>query len=126
MQNFFVFQIAVSSYCLNLIVALNKANDTTGKKETLNVILKLLEMLTDSEAIFRIVVAIGTLIMGAADEVEQKDLICIMRRTNTTLKSLRVLLHKVETSSVPNKLLGIVKQVIDLMEDPSQPASTSS
>ncbi|XP_063992024.1 phospholipase A-2-activating protein [Diachasmimorpha longicaudata] len=61
-------QVAASTYMLNLSVALNKQDDVQKKIRALGVILTILPNLTEIEAIFRTLVALGTLIAGTSGD----------------------------------------------------------
>lgn len=112
----FFFQVAVSTYILNLTVALNKSNDVLGKVQTLSIIFKLLEILKETEAIFRTLVALGTLIVGASNANEKNGFTSSVKQSRTVLKALRALLTGVDSSNVPTKLLSVTRQILDLIK----------
>lgn len=109
-------QIAISTYILNLVIALNKTNDAYGKMQALGAIFKLLEILKDTEALFRIFVAMGSLILDASSANERKGFIKASKQSRPVLKALRILLDGVDSSNVPNKLLSLTRQVLDLLK----------
>ena len=56
-------QVAQSSLLLNFVIAFCRANDTDGKMRCLSGAVTLSQLLTDSEACFRLLVAIGTAVV---------------------------------------------------------------
>lgn len=106
----------MSTYILNLVVALNKVSDTLGKIQALNVIFRLLENLKETEAVFRLLVALGTLILAASNAAERNGFIKTVKQSRPVLKALRILLDGVDTSNVPSKLLSVTKQILELIK----------
>ncbi|XP_001606091.3 phospholipase A-2-activating protein isoform X3 [Nasonia vitripennis] len=109
-------EIAISTYILNLVIALNKTNDTFGKMQVLGVIFRLLEILKDTEALFRVFVALGSLILDASSATERKGFVKSVKQSRPVLKALRILLDGVDSSNVPNKLLSLTRQILELIK----------
>ncbi|XP_066598418.1 phospholipase A-2-activating protein [Prorops nasuta] len=106
-------QIALSTYLLNLVIALNKHNDVPGKTRALNVLIVLLPLFKESEALFRILVALGTLIAGTSDKCDRNELINVVRQTDAVITVIK---NMSESSiQVSNKLIDCSKQIIDLI-----------
>lgn len=62
--------IALATLALNYAVCLHKINNIEGKAQCLSVISTVMEIVQDLEAIFRLLVALGTLISGDSDAVQ--------------------------------------------------------
>lgn len=108
--------MAVSTYILNLAVALNKRNASTDKVHTLIVTFKLLEIVKETEAVFRILVGLGTLIVGAINHREREMIVATVKSSRSVLKALKMLLDGVDSSDVPNKLLSVTRQILELIK----------
>lgn len=109
-------QIAVTSYILNAVVALNKYNDMLGKTQFLNAIVCILPRLNDVEATFRALVALGTLISGTSNTDERSQLITAVRDSEVILKALETMSAKSVTgSAAANKLADCSRHIIDLI-----------
>ncbi|XP_062985272.1 phospholipase A-2-activating protein [Elgaria multicarinata webbii] len=63
-------QIALATLALNYAVCLHKINNIEGKAQCLSVISTVMEVVQDLEAIFRLLVALGTLISGDSNAVQ--------------------------------------------------------
>ena len=94
---------------------MNKVDDK-DKPIVLVVIIQILNYLKEKEAIFRILVALGSIILGTTNESEKKTLMHMAKDSKTLLQGLRFLLKDVENSTNSNKLLSITKQIIDLLK----------
>ncbi|CAL7942520.1 unnamed protein product [Xylocopa violacea] len=105
-------QVAISTYILNLTVALNKYNDTLGKTQCLNAMFSVLPRLNESEALFRTLVALGTLVSTTPNLEDRKNLIEAIRQSEVALN----ILHTMSDTTVPtNKLANCSKQIISLI-----------
>ncbi|NXL88987.1 PLAP protein, partial [Alectura lathami] len=62
--------IALATLMLNYAVCLHKVNNIEGKAQCLSVINTVLEVVKDLEAVFRLLVALGTLVSGDTNAVE--------------------------------------------------------
>ena len=111
----FTLQVAIATYMLNLIVALNKHNDTPGRTRALNVIFSLIPLLQEPEAIFRILVGLGTLLADTQDPEDRNELIKSVRQSESALTMLRTMSEGAVNLSSQNKLTSCSKQIIDLI-----------
>lgn len=93
-------------------MALNKYNDTTGKTQCLNVMFSVLPRLNESEAVFRTLVALGTLLTTTSNSENRDDLIKAVRQSEVALSILQTMS---ETSVPTNKLANCSKQIISLI-----------
>lgn len=100
---------------LNLIVALNKHNDTTGKTRAMNVILAMIPRLQEPEATFRILVGLGTLVESTVDSNNRNELIEAVRQSEVALTMLRTLSEDNGDINSQNKLASCSKQIINLL-----------
>ncbi|XP_031830559.2 phospholipase A2 activator protein [Nomia melanderi] len=105
-------QVAVSTYILNLTVALNKHNDVFGKAQCLHAMFNILSRLNEPEAVFRTLVGLGTLLCTTTDTTDRNDLIKAVRQSEVTLNILKTMS---ETDVPANKLASCSKQIIDLI-----------
>ncbi|KAL6437279.1 hypothetical protein ACFW04_005056 [Cataglyphis niger] len=108
-------QVAISTYILNLIVALNKYNDMPARTRVLNVLFAVLPRLNEPEAIFRALVGLGTLLIATPDPDDRKELISAVRQSETALNVLRTLSESGTDLNTTNKLVNCSKQIIDLI-----------
>ncbi|XP_070162240.1 phospholipase A-2-activating protein isoform X2 [Polyergus mexicanus] len=108
-------QVAISTYILNLIVALNKYNDMPARTRALNVLFAVLSRLNEPEAIFRALVGLGTLLAATPDPSDRNELISAVRQSETALNVLRTLSESGTDISTTNKLVNCSKQIIDLI-----------
>lgn len=99
---------------LNLIVALNKYNDTPGRTRAINVLFTVLSRLKEPEAMFRALVGLGTLLAATADPSDRNELISAVRQSETALNVLRTLSESTDLST-SNKVVNCSKQIIDLI-----------
>jgi len=100
---------------LNLIVALNKYNDTSGRTRALNVLFTILPRLNEPEAMFRTLVGLGTLLAATPDPSDRNELISAVRQSETALNVLRTLSESTTDLSTSNKVVNCSKQIIDLI-----------
>ncbi|XP_051162617.1 phospholipase A-2-activating protein [Leptopilina boulardi] len=108
-------QVSIATYVLNLTVALNKHNDTSGKTRAMNVILSMIPRLQEPEAIFRILVGLGTLLDGTNDVNNRNELIEAVRQSEVALTMLRTLSEDNGDVNSQNKLASCSKQIINLL-----------
>lgn len=108
-------QVAISTYILNLIVALNKYNDTPGRTRALNVLFTVLPRLNEPEAMFRALVGLGTLLAATSDPSDRNELINAVRQSETALNILRTLSESTIDRSTSSKVVNCSKQIIDLI-----------
>ncbi|XP_011866365.1 PREDICTED: phospholipase A-2-activating protein [Vollenhovia emeryi] len=108
-------QVAMSTYILNLIVALNKYNDGPGRTRALNVLFTILPNLKEPEAIFRALVGLGTLLAATPDPNDRNELISAVRQSETALNVLRTLSESTTERNTSNKVVNCSKQIIDLI-----------
>ncbi|XP_046617824.1 phospholipase A-2-activating protein isoform X1 [Neodiprion virginianus] len=108
-------QIAIASYLLNLIVALNKLDDTPGRTRVLNVMFAVLPLLTEPEAIFRGLVGLGTILAATPDPEDRDKLITAVRQCESALAVIKTMSECSTNSPAQNKLSNCSKQIIDLI-----------
>lgn len=108
-------QVAISTYILNLIIALNKCNDTPGRTRALNALSTVLPRLSESEAIFRALVGLGTLLAATPDPDDRNELISALRQFENALSILRTLSESAGDLSASRKVANCSKQIIDLI-----------
>ncbi|XP_076684059.1 phospholipase A2 activator protein [Andrena cerasifolii] len=108
-------QVAVSTYILNLTVALNKYNDADGRAHCLNVMFSVLPRLNEPEAVFRALVGLGTLLYTTPDSKDRSDLIEAVQQSEVALNILRTMSETEVAASTSNKLANCSKQIIDLI-----------
>ncbi|XP_015277901.1 PREDICTED: phospholipase A-2-activating protein isoform X1 [Gekko japonicus] len=96
--------IALATLALNYAVCLHKINNIEGKAQCLSVISTVMEIVQDFEAIFRLLVALGTLISGDSNAVQ-------------LAKSLGVdsQIKKYSSVSEPAKVNECCRLVLDLL-----------
>lgn len=63
----FLIQVAMATLLLNMSVVLRRAETPDGRAEALCTAREILPQLTEQEALFRALVALGTLLMDATD-----------------------------------------------------------
>lgn len=110
-----ILQVAISTYILNLIVALNKYNDVSGRTRALNVLFTTLPNLNEAEAIFRALVGLGTLLAATPDPDDRNELISAVRQSETALNILRTLSESTTDLNTSNKVVNCSRQIIDLI-----------
>ncbi|XP_012257921.2 phospholipase A-2-activating protein [Athalia rosae] len=108
-------QVAIATYMLNLIVALNKSNDTPGKKSALNVMFTILPLMSEPEAVFRALVGLGTILAATQDPNDRNELITAVRESESALTVLRTMSESSTDLPVQSKLADCSKQIIDLI-----------
>ncbi|KZC09181.1 Phospholipase A-2-activating protein [Dufourea novaeangliae] len=105
-------QVAMSTYVLNLTVALNKYNDVFGRAQCLNTMFKILPRLGEPEAVFRTLVGLGTLLC-TSESKDRDDLIKAVQQSEVALNILQTTMSEANISS--NKLANCSKQIINLI-----------
>lgn len=108
-------QVAMATYVLNLTVALNKHDDKIGKVRVMNGILSMISRLQEPEAIFRILVGLGTLIDATVNANDRNELIEAVRQSEVALTMLRTLSEDNGAVNSQNKLASCSKQIINLL-----------
>ncbi|XP_076180286.1 phospholipase A2 activator protein isoform X2 [Ptiloglossa arizonensis] len=108
-------QVAISTYILNLTVALNKYNDAVGRAQCLNVIFSVLPHLNEPEAVFRILVGLGTLLYTTSDSKDRSDLIEAVQQSEVALNVLKTMSETNVPANTTNKLANCSKQIINLI-----------
>ncbi|XP_053984951.1 phospholipase A-2-activating protein isoform X2 [Hylaeus anthracinus] len=107
-------QVAVSTYILNLTVALNKYNDAVGRVQCLNVMFSVLPHLNEPEALFRTLVGLGTLLY-TSDSKDRSNLIKAIHESEVALNVLRTMSETNVPANTTNKLANCSKQIISLI-----------
>lgn len=111
------FQVAISTYILNLIIALNKHNDMPGRTRALNVLFTILPHLSESEAIFRALVGLGTLLAATPNPDDRNELIGALQQFENALSILTTLSESATDLSASKKVANCCKQIIDLITE---------
>jgi len=104
-------QVALSTLFLNLAVAFNRSQDTLGRARAVDASFIILPHLSDSEAMFRGLVALGTLIWDADTLQDKTDLIESVNMS----KELTVLIDKLSRGPSTNKVTQCATQVSALI-----------
>lgn len=81
----------------------------------MNVILSMIPRLQEPEAIFRILVGLGTLLDGTNDVNNRNELIEAVRQSEVALTMLRTLSEDNGDVNSQNKLASCSKQIINLL-----------
>ncbi|PSN46406.1 Phospholipase A-2-activating protein [Blattella germanica] len=105
-------QVALTTLLLNLAVAFNRFQDTVGRARAVDAAVHVIPKLSDSEALFRGLVALGTLIWDADTMQEKSELI----NTVNSSKELSALLDKLSGGSSMDKVTQCAAQVSALMQ----------
>ncbi|KAJ8687853.1 hypothetical protein QAD02_023648 [Eretmocerus hayati] len=109
-------QVAMSTFLLNFVISRNKANDTEGRAQVLDAILKLLPLITDPEAIFRTLVALGTLLTDPSiSEGERTKFIQTMHQSQTALKFMQDACDTGSAKQTPEKVPYLAAEIINLV-----------
>lgn len=104
-------QVALSTLLLNLAVAFNRSQDALSRARAVDASSVILPHLSDSEAMFRGLVALGTLIWDADTLQDKTDLIESVNMS----KELTVLLDKLSRGPTTHKVTQCAAQVSALM-----------
>lgn len=105
-------QVALSTLLLNLAVAFNRTQDTVGRAQAVEAATVVIPHSSDSEALFRGLVALGTLVWDADTMQDKSELIGIVNSS----KELSSLLEKLSAGSSMNKVTQCASQVCALMQ----------
>lgn len=105
-------QIALSTLLLNLAVAFNRTRDSLGRARAVVASSVILPCLSDSEALFRGLVALGTLIWDADTLQDKTELIESVNNS----KGMVTLLDKLSGGSSMDKVTQCAAQVSALMQ----------
>ncbi|KAK0167221.1 hypothetical protein PV327_004650 [Microctonus hyperodae] len=108
-------QVAISTYMLNLIVGLNKLNDAQVRTRALNVMMNILPSLKESEAVFRLLVALGTLLLTTYDTNERLELISTIKKSTVTINLINGYSNHLSMSDPLGKVSKCSKDIIDLI-----------
>jgi hypothetical protein len=108
----FFLQVALSTLLLNLAVAFNRSQDALSRARTVEASSMILPRLSDSEAMFRGLVALGTLIWDADTLQDKTELIESVNMS----KELTVLLDRLSRGSSMDKVTQCAAQVSALMQ----------
>lgn len=96
-------------------MALNKYNDAVGRAQCLNVIFSVLPHLNEPEAVFRILVGLGTLLYTTSDSKDRSDLIEAVQQSEVALNVLKTMSETNVPANTTNKLANCSKQIINLI-----------
>jgi hypothetical protein len=107
-----LLQIALSTLLLNLAVAFNRTQDSVSRARAVVASSVLLPRLSDSEALFRGLVALGTLIWDADILQDKTELIASVNSS----KEFTALLDKLSRGSSMDKVTQCAAQVSALMQ----------
>ena len=102
----------MSTLLLNLAVAFNRTQDTVGRAQAVESTIVLVPRLSDAEALFRSLVALGTIIWDSDTMQDKLDLIGAVN----TSKELSSLLEKLSGGSSMDKVTQCAAQVSALMQ----------
>ncbi|XP_043259149.1 phospholipase A-2-activating protein isoform X1 [Colletes gigas] len=108
-------QVAISTYILNLTVALNKYNDAVGRAQCLNAMFSVLPHLNEPEAVFRTLVGLGTLLYTTSDSKDRNDLIKAVKQSEVALNVLKTMSETNVPANTTNKLANCSNQIISLI-----------
>ncbi|KAJ4435996.1 hypothetical protein ANN_18620, partial [Periplaneta americana] len=105
-------QVALSTLLLNLAVAFNRTQDSIGRLQAVSALCVVLPRLSDPEALFRGLVALGTLIWDADTLQDKSELIASVNSS----KEFTELLNKLSAGSSMDKVTQCAAQVSALMQ----------
>lgn len=105
-------QIALSTYLLNLAVALNRRDDKNYRIKLLDAMLNVLSRFSDHESTFRMLVAIGSLLSSASED--KPKLIETVQQSETALSILTTISEN-STDQKANKLVSCSEYIIKLI-----------
>lgn len=106
-------QVAISTYMLNLVVAVTKYNDGPSQLQCLNVILFGLSCLKDVEALIRVLVALGTLLSPSSENY--KELVSAVRLSSVVCSTLRSMSGGKASAHYSKKVEECAKQICELI-----------
>lgn len=113
---FFLFQVAIATYILNLTVALNnKSDDLSSRLRILALMTVLLDKLKDPEAIFRGLVALGTLIALTNNADDKNTLVQLLKHSENTIALLKSSSISKSMLDAHGKISKCSKQILDLI-----------
>lgn len=87
----------------------------SDRVKALNVLSTLLLRLNETEAIFRALVGLGTLLATTSDPDDRNELINTVRQSETALDILTILSESATSLNPSNKVANCSKQIIDLI-----------
>ncbi|CAG5103397.1 Similar to Plaa: Phospholipase A-2-activating protein (Rattus norvegicus) [Cotesia congregata] len=109
-------QVAIATYMLNLTVALNKnSDDITSHTKILNLMTVLMDKLKDPEAIFRALVALGTLIAVVNNADHKNTLVQLLKQSDSTIALLKSSSISKSMLDAHGKVSKCSKQILDLI-----------
>jgi hypothetical protein len=108
----YLLQIALSTLLLNLAVAFDRTRDSLGRARAVAALSVILPRLSDSEALFRGLVALGTLIWDADTIQDKTELI----ESLNSSKEIVTLLDKLSGGSSMDKVAQCAAQVSALIQ----------
>lgn len=109
-------QVAISTFILNLTVALNKYDDKLKRIKVLSVMLTILPSFKEHEAMFRALVALGTILDGTQQSNVKQQLIKMVRDLDSIMNILRTMSESASTLVDPHKkVANCSKQILDLI-----------
>ncbi|KAF7992497.1 hypothetical protein HCN44_004841 [Aphidius gifuensis] len=109
-------QVAISTFILNLTVALNKYDDKLQRMKVLSVMITILPSFKEHEATFRALVALGTLLDGTQQSDIKQQLIKMIRDLDSIMNILRTTSESSSTLIDPHKkVANCSKQILDLI-----------
>ncbi|XP_057317804.1 phospholipase A-2-activating protein [Microplitis mediator] len=109
-------QVAIATYVLNLTVALNnKPDDLSSRLRILALMAVLLDKLKDPEAIFRGLVALGTLIALTNNADDKNTLVQLLKHSENTIALLKSSSTSKSMLDAHGKISKCSKQILDLI-----------
>ncbi|KAG8039653.1 hypothetical protein G9C98_000382 [Cotesia typhae] len=109
-------QVAIATYMLNLTVALNKnSDDMTSRTKILNLMTVIMDKLKDPEAIFRALVALGTLIAVVNNADHKNTLVQLLKQSDSTIALLKSSSISKSMLDAHGKVSKCSKQILDLI-----------
>lgn len=101
---------------LNLTVALNKnSDDITSRTKILNLMTVIMDKLKDPEAIFRALVALGTLIAVVNNPDHKNTLVQLLKQSDSTIALLKSSSISKSMLDAHGKVSKCSKQILDLI-----------
>jgi hypothetical protein len=107
-----LLQVALATLLLNLAVAIKGIPDPLGRAQAVKAACVMLPRLSDTEALFRGLVALGTLIWDADSLQDKRELI----KSVNNLKEFTALLDKLSEGSSADKVTQCATQVSALIQ----------
>uniref|UniRef100_A0A0C9QJU1 Plaa protein n=1 Tax=Fopius arisanus TaxID=64838 RepID=A0A0C9QJU1_9HYME len=108
-------QVAISTYILNLSIALNKRDDLLSKNRALSTILTILPKFKEVEGIFRALVALGTLIAGTSHDDNRRQLIQLVKNSEATVHNLKTMANSKSMHDPHGKVAKCSTEILALI-----------